>query len=197
MTIEYESERMGDLEMSMKITVLGFLFLLGGCATMPVGPSVMVLPGTGKSFGEFQDDNEECQYWAAQQTGTEPQPAAENRVATGAVIGTIVGAGAGAAIGAAVGNPGAGAAIGAGSGLLLGTAHGSDAGRGWYYEIQRRYDNAFLQCMYAKGNQVPMNAPPSGASFDTPPPDSYSAPPRMDHRIPPPPPGQPPFPPPS
>jgi hypothetical protein len=184
--------------MSMKTTVLGFLFLLSGCVTMPVGPSVLVLPGTGKPFEQFQDDNEVCQNWAAQQTGTSPQPAAENRAAAGAVIGTLVGAGAGAAIGAATGNPGAGAAIGAGSGLLLGTAYGADAGRGWYYEIQRRYDNAFLQCMYAKGNQVPMSAPPSGASFDTsPPPSSYSAPPRTDGSIPPPPPGPPPPPPPS
>ena len=182
--------------MSMKTTVLGFLVLLSGCATMPTGPSVLVLPGTGKSFEQFQDDNEECKYWAAQQTGAEPQPAAQHQAATDAVIGTLVGAGAGAAIGAASGNAAAGAAIGGGSGLILGTAYGADAGYGWYSEIQRRYDNAFVQCMYAKGNQVPMNAPPSGTSFGTPP-SSYSAPPRTDESIPPPPPGPPPPPPPS
>jgi len=182
--------------MSMKIAVPGFLVLLSGCATMPTGPSVLVLPGTGKSFEQFQEDNAECQYWAAQQTGADPQPAAQRQAAADAAIGTLVGAGAGAAIGAATGNAGAGAAIGAGSGLILGTAYGADAGHGWYYELQRRYDNAFLQCMYAKGNQIPMNAPPSGSSFGAPP-SSYVEPPHTDESIPPPPPGPPPPPPPS
>ena len=44
------------------------------------------------------------------------------------------------------------------SGLVLGTAGGVQAGQGWYYEVQRRYDNAYQQCMYAKGNQVPTAA---------------------------------------
>ena len=48
--------------MSMKIAVPGFLILLSGCATMPTGPSVLVLPGTGKPFEQFQEDNAECQY---------------------------------------------------------------------------------------------------------------------------------------
>jgi hypothetical protein len=52
--------------MSMKIAVPGFLVLLCGCATMPTGPSVLVLPGTGKPFEQFQEDNAECQYWAAE-----------------------------------------------------------------------------------------------------------------------------------
>jgi len=30
---------------------------LVGCATIPAGPSVMVLPGTGKSFEPFQVEN--------------------------------------------------------------------------------------------------------------------------------------------
>ena len=31
--------------------------LLGACATVPTGPSVMVLPGSGKSFEQFQVDD--------------------------------------------------------------------------------------------------------------------------------------------
>lgn len=182
--------------MSTKATMLGFL-LLGGCATMPVGPSVLVLPGTGKPFEQFEEDNAVCQNWASQQTGAEPQQAGQTQAAASAAVGTLVGAAAGAAIGAASGNAAAGAAIGGGSGLLLGTAYGTDSGRGWYSELQRRYDNAFLQCMYAKGNQIPMSAPPAGASYGTPPPSSYLEPPRTDERIPPPPPGPPPPPPPS
>ena len=83
--------------MSMKIAMLGFLVLLSGCATMPTGPSVLVLPGTGKPFEQFQEDNAECQYWAAQQTGADPQPAAQRQAAADAAIGTLIGAGAGAA----------------------------------------------------------------------------------------------------
>ena len=70
--------------MSMKIAVPGFLILLSGCATMPTGPSVLVLPGTGKPFEQFQEDNAECQYWAAQQTGADPQPAAQRQAAADA-----------------------------------------------------------------------------------------------------------------
>jgi len=32
-------------------------------------------------------------------------------------------------------------------------AHNQAYGAGW--EVQRRYDNAYQQCMYAKGNQIP------------------------------------------
>jgi hypothetical protein len=54
------------------------------------------------------------------------------------------------------GQAGQGAAIGAGTGLLFGSAAGANAA-GWNnFTIQRQYDNAFLQCMYAKGNQIPV-----------------------------------------
>jgi hypothetical protein len=74
---------------------------------------------------------------------------------TGAVVGTLVGAGLGAAIGAASGNAGAGAAIGGATGLLGGAAIGSDQGNMTGYDMQRRYDIAYQQCMYSKGNQIP------------------------------------------
>jgi len=70
-------------------------------------------------------------------------------------VGTVVGAAAGAVIGTATGNPGAGAAIGAGSGLVLGSASGVQASAASGAALQSRYDMAYLQCMYAKGNQVP------------------------------------------
>ena len=41
--------------------------LLGACATVPTGPSVMVLPGGGKSFEEFQGDDGVCRRFAYQQ----------------------------------------------------------------------------------------------------------------------------------
>jgi hypothetical protein len=43
---------------------------VSGCATIPSGPSVMVLPGSSKNFEQFQMDDGLCRQWAAQQTGT-------------------------------------------------------------------------------------------------------------------------------
>ena len=37
--------------------------LLGGCAPVPTGPSVMVLPGLGKSFEQFNADDAVCRQW--------------------------------------------------------------------------------------------------------------------------------------
>ena len=35
-----------------------------GCVYVPTGPSVMVLPGGGKSFEQFQGDDAVCRQWA-------------------------------------------------------------------------------------------------------------------------------------
>jgi len=138
-----------------KILCFIVLLTLAGCATVPTGPSVLVLPAPGKPFEVFQVDDITCRQWAERQIGISPQEAMSQSTASGAVVGTMVGAGIGAALGAAAGNTGAGAAIGAGSGLLVGTSSGASAGQYYGYEAQRRYDNAYLQCMFAKGNQIP------------------------------------------
>ena len=129
--------------------------LLGACATVPTGPSVMVLPGGGKSFEQFQGDDAMCRQWAYQQAGTTPGQAANESGFTSALIGTVLGAAAGAAIGAAAGNPALGAAAGAGGGLLYGSAGGAGAAQYSGALAQQRYDIAYQQCMYAKGNQIP------------------------------------------
>ena len=137
---------------------LGLLMLvplLGACATVPTGPSVMVLPGGGKSFEQFQADDAMCRQWAYQQAGTTPGQAANESGITSAAIGTVLGAAAGAAIGAAAGNPALGAAAGAGGGFLFGSASGLGAAQYSGYAVQQRYDFAYQQCMYAKGNQIP------------------------------------------
>ena len=131
------------------------LLVVAGCATVPDGSTVMVMPAPGKSFEQFQADDAICRQWSAQQTGLSPQQVADQDTVTGAAVGTLLGAGLGAAIGAATGNPGVGAAIGAGSGLMLGTAGGANAGQFSGREAQHRYDIAYQQCMYAKGNQLP------------------------------------------
>jgi len=146
------------------------LMALCGCASVPTGPSVMVLPGAGKSFDNFQADVAACRQWAGMQIGQSPQQIANQNTAAGSVGGTLIGAGLGAAIGAAYGNPAAGAAIGAASGLLVGTSAGVNAGQAYGWDAQRRYDIAYKQCMYAKGNQIPGVRRYSTARYTMPPP---------------------------
>jgi hypothetical protein len=135
--------------------VLVTFLALSACATMPPGPSVLVLPPAGKPFEVFQIEDLACRSWAAQQSGALPADIVNQNLTGGAAIGTLLGAGLGAAIGAASGNAGAGAAIGAGSGLIGGTAAASGPAYAAGWEVQRRYDNAYQQCMYAKGNRIP------------------------------------------
>jgi hypothetical protein len=177
------------------LAVAPLALALGACVTVPTGPSVMVLPGSTKTFEQFQVDDAACRQWAHQQTGTTAGKASTNTTATGAVLGTAVGAAAGAAIGAAGGNPAAGAAIGAGTGLVGGTAIGAGQAHGAYHSVQQRYNMAFMQCMYAKGNQIPVarGSVAPGYSSSTPPPP----PPARPSNIPPPPAGSPPPPPPG
>ena len=173
--------------------LLFLLFLavvaMSGCATMPTGPSVTVLPGSGKSFEAFQSDDFACRQWANQQVGTSPNDAANQNLAGGAALGTIIGAGLGAAIGAAYGNVGAGAAIGAASGLVGGTAMATGPAYAAGSEAQRRYDIAYQQCMYAKGNQIPGVVRPYRRVVPPPPPPGLRPP------VPPPPGTYPPVPP--
>jgi hypothetical protein len=137
-----------------RITMVAML-VLSGCVTMPTGPSVLVLPAPGKPLEQFQVDDFTCRQWAGQQIGMTAQETANQNTARGAAVGTVVGAGAGALLGAASGHAGSGAAIGAGSGLLVGTASGAGAGQEYGWDVQRKYDYGYVQCMYAKGNQIP------------------------------------------
>jgi len=146
--------------------------LLAACVTVPTAPSVVALPGNNKTFDQFQADSYACQQFAQQSVGGSAERA-NNYAASNAIAGTAIGAAAGAIIGSASGNAGPGAAIGAGTGLLVGSAAGSNAYGAGYYQIQRRYDGAYLQCMYAKGNQIPVRGP---ARYRAPPPVYYGPP---------------------
>jgi outer membrane lipoprotein SlyB len=165
------------------------LGILGACAVVPTGPSVMVLPGTGKSFDQFRADEASCRRFAFEQVGgVSANNAATNSAIGSAAVGTALGAAAGAAF-----NGGSGAAVGAGVGLLAGSMVGANATQGSAYEVQRRYDYAYMQCMYATGNRVPVrggmiSTQQGVGSYATP---SPASPP------PPPPPGMPPPPPPG
>lgn len=140
-----------------KVFAVSMAVLLSGCVTAPTGPNVMALPGAGKSYEQFQNDEATCQRAAQDRIGPyAPQAAADNAVGT-AAAGTVIGAAAGALIGAATGRAGAGAAIGGGVGLLAGSSVAGDSASRSSYGMQREYNNVYTQCMYAKGNQVPVS----------------------------------------
>jgi len=160
---------------------------VAGCASVPTGPDVMVLPGTGVPFNQFRNDDVICQQYASYQVGgTTPNEAGVNSGIASALIGAAIGAAAGAAIGG-----GTGAAIGAGTGLVGGSLVGTSTASSSMYEVQQRYDVAYIQCMYAKGHQVPVAGQFSGATSQP----QRVTPPSVN--IPPPPAGMPPPPPPS
>ena len=111
--------------------VIAAAVVLAGCASAPTGPSVMVLPGSGKTMEQFQSDDARCRQVAASELAS---------VASGNV---------------------------------------SD---------QRRYDMAYMQCMYAQGNQVPVSswpgysgpygaAPSTSTTLERPPAPPAGAPP--------------------
>lgn len=127
------------------------LLALGACAAVPPsGPSVMALPGNGKSFEQFRADDAACRAYASSRTDKTPEQASVNSGVKSAAIGTAVGAAAGALLG---GHKGAG--VGAGAGLLVGSMAGAGAAQHSAYTLQQRYDIAYTQCMYAKGDKVP------------------------------------------
>ena len=133
-----------------KLAIIGAsLFLLAACASTPMGPTVQVMPSPNKPFQVFQQDNEDCKQYAQSQVAG--QAGVANQGAVGrAALGAVLGAG----LGAAIGNH-RGAGIGAGVGALAGTASGSDSSNREEWSIQTQYNNAYEQCMYSKGNQVP------------------------------------------
>ncbi len=126
---------------------------LGACVSMPNSPGVMALPGSKKTFDQFQADDYACRDYAYRAIGGQTaQQAATNSAVASAAVGTAIGAAAGAAFGGSQG-----AAIGAGTGLLFGSAVGSSTSYASGSAAQMRYDDAYTQCMYAKGNRVPVS----------------------------------------
>src|SRR5262245_59064396 len=144
------------------VTVIALAATSGVCACAvapPPGPSVMALPGQGKDFATFQQDDVVCRDYAWQQSGgASPGQAASQSAIGSAVVGTALGAAAGAAIGAASAAAGPGAAIGAGVGLLAGSPVGATNAAASYGSVQASYDVTYAQCIIAHGN--PVEPPP-------------------------------------
>jgi uncharacterized protein YcfJ len=146
---------------------------LAGCASAPLGPTVAVMPAPNKPLDVFTAEEQQCRAYADRAVHGQTK-AADDAAVGKAVVGTVVGA----AVGAAVGGR-EGAAVGAGGGLLVGSASGAGHGQMSERQIQRRYDIAYLQCMYSFGNQVPGQYATRQAPPPPPPPapSSGSAPP--------------------
>ncbi|MBL6750248.1 MAG: glycine zipper family protein [Nevskia sp.] len=125
--------------------------LLAACVEMPTGPSVTVMPAPYKPFEVFAADDQVCRQFAQQQVGQAETANAQNRAVGSAVATTALGA----AAGALIGQSGQGAASGAGVGLIAGSMIGAGETDRSTRGLQRRYDIAYQQCMYTKGNQVP------------------------------------------
>lgn len=126
--------------------------LLSACATRgPLGPHVTVMPAPGKPFDQFRAEDRECRQYAQESIGNEPGKASDEAMAKSAVVGGLIGA----AVGSAMGGRHDNTAFGAGVGVLAGATAGASEGRITANDLQRRYDVAYSQCMYAKGNQLP------------------------------------------
>src|SRR6202047_1017183 len=134
-----------------RFALLASLTWVSACSVLPTTPSVMALPGAGKTFDQFRADDASCRQFALEQVGgVSANQAATTSALGSAALGTALGAAAGAAF-----NGGHGGAVGAGAGLLAGGLIGSGTAQTSAYETQRRYDSAYLQCMYAAGDRVP------------------------------------------
>ncbi len=128
---------------------LAGVVLLQGCVAAPLGPTVQVLPARGKPFEVFSQDQGICTQYASSQVQGQAERANQTAVG-GAVLGTVLGAGLGAAVGR-----GRGAAVGAASGAALGTGIGAGNSAQAQGGIQYQYNNAYVQCMLSKGNELP------------------------------------------
>jgi len=167
--------------MRYSILALACLGVLAGCASPPPnGPSVAVMPAPGKSFDLFVAEDHECRQYSQQAIGTSVSQAVTDAQLKSIAAGTAIGA-----IAGAIGGGHQGAGSGAGIGMLAGAGMGSGEARYSGREAQRRYDIAYEQCMYAKGNQLPQAsnyrpqiiyaqppAPPAPAYYPPPPPPS-------------------------
>jgi len=125
------------MKISVVLAALGAAAVMAGCASAPTGPSVMVLPGTGKTMEQFQTEDARCRQAAS------------------------------------------------------GELERAKAGQ---VSAQQRYDMAYMQCMYAQGNQIPVAgrpgySSPAGASPATT--STISQPPVPPAGTPPPPPASP------
>ena len=130
------------------------LLSLGGCASPFLGPTVEVKPSADKPFATFQDDQAACERYAAIETSTDTE-SANKRAVEAIALETHVGT----PYGVATGN-GRGTALQLEPPKSRVTIWNARLYRKPPYEVQQRYNIAYMQCMYSKGNRVPQFALP-------------------------------------
>ncbi|HYM47572.1 MAG TPA: hypothetical protein VES91_03760 [Burkholderiaceae bacterium] len=141
------------MNVACKLIAAAAAVVLSGCATVPTGPTYSAMPGSRKTFDQFQFDDASCRQYAVQTIGVTPNEAAADAAVGSAVVGTILGAAVGGLLGG-----GEGAAVGAGMGLFGGSAVGASNAQYSSYATQQRLDNTYYQCMYSRGHKVPVPA---------------------------------------
>jgi uncharacterized protein YcfJ len=114
-----------------------------------MGPTVQVLPSPNKPFQVFQQDQFNCKQYAQSQVAGQAEAINQGAVGT-----TAAGVVLGGLLGAAIGNH-QGAGIGAATGAIVGSSAGANSSAYGQGSIQAQYNNAYVQCMYSRGNQVP------------------------------------------
>jgi len=154
---------------------VGAALVLAGCAVTPTGPTVMVLPGAQTSPAQFQADSMACQQQAQALMSGSVQ-AANDQAAANVVVGTVVGAAIGALMGQGSYHPSDAVAWGAGTGLLIGSTAAGGSSQASSYSLQQRFNIAYAQCMYLRGNQVPGQVRPRTQIQAVPPPPNYAPP---------------------
>jgi len=128
--------------------------LVNGCATPPMGPTAHVMPAPGKPFEVFAQDQATCKQFAAGEVDGGATMANLKELGT-AAVGTALGAGLGAAV-----RGGRGAEVGGSVGAIGGTAMAGQGSSRDQASLQGRYDLAYTQCMFARGNQIGGNQIP-------------------------------------
>jgi hypothetical protein len=131
-----------------------------------MGPTALVMPAPGKPIEVFAQDQGTCKQFASGEVDGGATMSNLKQLGTAAVT-TALGAGLGAAV-----RGGRGAGIGGGIGMIGGAAIASNGSARDQNSLQGRYNLAYTQCMYARGNQIagaaqpasrgPRAAPPSG-----------------------------------
>ena len=75
------------MQLSKRFALVALPFALVACVSLPSGPSVMVLPGTGMSFDQFRLDETTCRQYAGEQVGQSSESAGTSAGVSSAAIG--------------------------------------------------------------------------------------------------------------
>jgi hypothetical protein len=135
-----------------RLLPLGAALMLGACAMgRPSGPAVIVVPGSGKDFAAFQQDDTICRRHAAANTGYGDLALPHTQGSNAAPLGATGEAGAASADGT---TSGVGTAAGAPSGSSSTAANASGASTPEPPDEAVPNQSGYLQCMAARGDTV-------------------------------------------